>query len=216
MTTRFGLHRRGALRWGVRAATAVALLPIAGCSLNNAPRREFQVLRDLPGTGPVAAPAVRIPHVLLLAPSTASGLYGSDRMVYSVDGLTRSYFEYGLWTQRPARSLDELALLRLQRAGVFRAVVPSTAGVRGDLQLSLALEDLYFDGSDPNDMVRLVVTATLIDWRRRRLLAVEHFTQQQPSPTRDDDGMAAAASVAVGRLLDQLVPWCVSSAAAAD
>jgi len=213
-TTRRAPPRRDALRLGLHAAAAVTLLPLLGCSLNNSPRREFQVLRDLPGDGPLPAPATRIPHVLLLAVPTASSLYDSDRMVYSVDGLTRSYFEYGLWAERPARSLNKLALQRLQRSGVFEGVASSTAGVRGDLQLTLGLEDLYFDESQPDDLVRLVVSATLVDWRRRRLLAAERFTQQQPSPTRDDDGMARAAGIAVGRLLDQLVAWCARGAAA--
>lgn len=210
---RFEPPRRCVLRGSVRAAAALALLPLAGCTLNNAPRREYQVLHDPRGTTAPPSPGAHIDRVLLLAAPTASGLYDSNRMVYSIDGRTRSYFEYGLWAERPARSLNNLALSRLARSGIFAGVAPSTTGVRGDLLLTLQLEDLYFDEADPHNIVQLSFTATLVDWRQRRLLATARFTQQELSPTRDDDGMAQAASVAVGRLLDQLVAWCARSAA---
>lgn len=204
--------RRCALRFSVRCAAAMALLPLAGCSLNNAPRREYQVLRDVPGTAETPNSGPRVERVLLLASPLASPLYDSSRMVYSVDGSTRSYFEYGHWSERPASALNQLALARLAKSGIFSSVALSTAGVRGDLMLTLRLDDLYFDETDARNPVRLAVTATLVDWRNRRLLATERFELQQPSATRDADGMAQAAGVAVGRLLDQLVPWCAHAA----
>ena len=76
------------------------------------------------------------------------GLYDSDRMVFSADGRSRSYFQFGNWSERPAQSLLLLAETRLARSKRFREVASSTSGVRGDLLLSLRLDELYLDAVD--------------------------------------------------------------------
>ena len=133
-------RRRLLLGLGV---TAPALL-LAGCSLGNAPRRDFHLLRDADSQAPTPA-GPQIDKVLLVGSSTMPGLYDSDRMVFSADGRSRSYFQFGNWSERPAQSLQVLAETRLQRSKRFRDVAASTSGLRGDLLLSLRLDELYLD-----------------------------------------------------------------------
>ena len=95
------------------------------------------------------------------------GVYGSDRMVFSKDGHSRSYFQFGFWSERPAQTLLTLAEARLARSQRFSAVAASTAGVRGDLLLSLRLDELYLDVSVEPARVRLGISAELVDWRQR-------------------------------------------------
>ena len=86
------------------------------------------------------------------------GLYDSDRMVFSADGRSRSYFQFGYWSERPAQSLLLLAETRLARSKRFREVASSTSGVRGDLLLSLRLDELYLDASADPGQVKLIVS----------------------------------------------------------
>ena len=123
-----------------------------------------------------------IDKVLLVSSGAMPGLYDSDRMVFSADGRSRSYFQFGNWSERPAQSLLLLAETRLARSKRFREVASSTSGVRGDLLLSLRLDELYLDASAEPGQVKLIVTAELIDWRSRQLLARRGFVQAAAVP----------------------------------
>jgi ABC-type uncharacterized transport system auxiliary subunit len=200
-----------------RLLRPLPLLGVAGllgaCSLGNAPRSDFYLLRDAAGPGAEAGGA-RIDRVLMVSAMAPPGLYDSDRMVFSADGLSRSYFQFGYWSERPAQSLQTLAEARLATAGRFRQVVSSTSGVRGDLLLSLRLDELYLDASQPPGIVWLGVSAELIDWRDRRLLGRRQLRQSAPMLRAGAPGLAEAAGQAMGVLLATLAEWSAATAAA--
>lgn len=203
--------RRRALAGALLAAPAW----LAGCTLPQAPRQEFHLLRDgagAEGVGPTSAQAPNA-KVLLVSAFAPPGLYGSDRMVYSADGHARSYFQFGFWSERPAQTLQALAEARLVRSQRFATVAASTAGVRGDLLLSLRLDALYLDASADPGQVRLIVSAELIDWRQRTLLARQRLQHTAAVARRDAADLATAASQALAALLDELVPWVAAAAA---
>lgn len=203
------------------ALLAAAPAWLAGCALPSAPRQEFHLLRDgdttgaggTDGTGGDAPALPRIDKVLLVSAHAAPGLYDGNRMVFSSDGHTRSYFQFGFWSERPAQTLQTLAVVRLARSRRFGEVASSTAGVRGELLLSLRLDELYFDASVDPGQLRLIVTAELVDWRQRTLLARRRLQQVSTVTQRDATGMAASATQALGALLDELVPWVAAAAA---
>ena len=190
-----------------------APLALAACALGSGQRRDFFLLRDTAADS-AAVPGPAVDKVLLVASGAMPGLYDSDRMVFSADGRSRSYFQFGYWSERPAQSLLLLAENRLIKAGRFRGVAASTAGVRGDLLLSLRLDELYLDASVNPGQVRLSVSAELIDWRERKLLARRTFQQTVSVSPRDAPDLALAGSQAVGVLLGELVDWAAASAAA--
>jgi ABC-type uncharacterized transport system auxiliary subunit len=203
--------RRSALRRlaGVFGAAAPALL--GACA--GPPRTDYHLLRD---AGPAPAPAAaRSDKVLLLANGSPASLYDTERMVFSVDGASRSYFQFGYWTERPQRRLLQLAEERLVAHRAFREVVLSTSGVRGELLLTLRLESLYLDDAADPARARLAFGAELVDWRARRLLARRRFAREADVRDHDAAAFAAAASDAMGALLGELVDWVVPAAAPA-
>ena len=123
----------------------------------------------------------------------------------------RSYFQFGYWSERPAQSLQTLAEARLAQAGRFRDVVTSTSGVRGDLLLTLRLDEIYLDTASTPQRVSLAVTAELIDWGQRRLIARRTFRQFAAVAQGGAAEFADAASDALGRMLGELVDWTVQS-----
>jgi len=152
---------------------------------------------------------------LLLDLAASPTLYDSDHMVFSADGISRSYFQFAQWSERPARSLLRLSESRLAAAGKFSSVASSSSGLRGDLLLTLRLDELYLDDTRRPGRVQLSFTATLLDWRQRRLIARRSFSGTQDAVTQDAAGLAGAASVVLGALLGELVDWAGASAAAA-
>ena len=210
--------RRRLLRRTLRllplAAAAPLLSSLQACGLDPAPRIDYHALRDLGGVGNLpTGSAVRIDKALLLSASAAPTFYDTDRMVFSADGKSRSYFQYGFWTAAPTRSLLTLAEQRLAQAGAFRTVALSTSGVRGDLLLNLRLDELYLDDAANPAQARLSFTADLVDWRQHSLLSRRSFSLSQAVTTRNASGLALAASQATTALLDELVAWAASSAA---
>jgi ABC-type uncharacterized transport system auxiliary subunit len=91
----------------------------------------------------------------------------------------------------------------------FRAVMLSTAGVRGDRLLTLRLDELYLDDSVSPGQMRLVFSAELIDWSQRQLLARRMFSHSVPVATRDAPGAALSASRALTALLGELQAWAL-------
>lgn len=217
----------------LRRLPALGLLPLtglAGCgSLDNAaPRFDFFVIEDLRGasspapTGPQTPAATgsagsgmrpRIDRTLLLTTGPTQALYDSDRMVYTRDREGRAYYQYSNWSERPARRILTLAEARLARDGAFRAVASTVAGVRGDLVLSLRLDELLHDDSVQPGLMKLTMTADLLDWRTRQLVARRSFEQSAPVALREARGAARATNLAVTALLDALSAWTEASAA---
>jgi ABC-type uncharacterized transport system auxiliary subunit len=205
--------RRAALRRLALGGIA-APLPLLLGACAGSPRIDYHLLRDAAPPAPPAA--TRIDKVLLLASGNPAALYDTERMVFSADGTSRSFFQFGFWADRPQRRLLQLAEERLVRTQAFREVALSTAGVRGDLVLTLRLESLYLDHATQPSQAWLAFGAELLDWRARRLLARQRFARS--ADVRGDDdarAFAAAASGVAGVLLGELVAWVASAAATA-
>jgi len=228
--------RRRAVRrlGGLLAIASPSVASLGGCALNSSPRQEFYALDDLkpaaplarpgasderpadspkPAAAAAAGPAPRIDRVLLLTAGASQSMFDSDRMVFSADGVSRAYFQYANWTERPVRRLLVLAERRLARSGAFRAVAPSTSGVRGDLLLTLRLDELFYDGSFTPSRTTISVHGELIDWRSRTFIARHTFTESVQSFSNDARGAAQAAGKAVTVVLDDLAIWVESAAA---
>jgi len=199
---------------GVMVCAMVCVLTglVTGCSslslTNTSPKVDYFVLRDL--ALPAATTAGKPPRnnrVLLIAGSTSQSLFDSERMVFTKDGISRSYYQFANWSDRPASSVAGLAETRLSRVGGFKTVAQSTSALRTDLLLSLRLNELTHDDAISPGVVRLDVTADLLDWRTRELIARQTFTQKVAVNSRDSIGGAQAANRAVTAMLDELSLW---------
>ena len=210
--------RRRVIRLGTAwsaAAAGVLAGSLAGCEslTNTAPAFEFFVIDDLrPPAEPVDA-ARRIDRTILLTLGPTQALYDSDRMVFTRDGASRAYYQYANWGERPSRRLLALTEQRLAGRARFRTVARTTSGVRGDLLLSLRLEELVHDESTRPAVLRESVSVELIDWRTRQLLGRQTFAQTATVETPDARGAARAANLATTALLDALTDWVETTAA---
>ncbi len=203
--------RRALLTGGV-AVGALALGGLAGCGGLGGPGRstEFFVLDDLhPAFAAPGAPtaAVTSPTTLLIAGGTTPTLYDSDRMVYTRDGVGHAYYQYANWSERPLRRLLTLAERRLALEAGVQAVAPSVSGVRGDLLLTIYLDELVHDHTTQPGEMRLGTRAELLNWRRRTLLARRDFQLTAPLTRADARGANQAANQALTAWLDILTPW---------
>jgi ABC-type uncharacterized transport system auxiliary subunit len=208
----------------VLAGTGLSLLgaagALSGCAnpLGNAsPRTEFYVLEDQRRPAESTAASLHTPAttglVLMLASGATQALFDSDRIVFMRDGVGRGYYAYANWSERPTRRLVTLAENRLAASGRFKAVVQSVSGVRGDLLLTLRLEDLTHNDSNTASRLQLAVSAELVDWRTHTLVQRRRFDHQVNLESRNAAGAVQAGNRAVTDFLDQLTHWAVGAAA---
>jgi len=186
---------------------------LAGCvSFQDVPPREYYVLDDLAKTGASrqAAPAGR---VLLVNAASASPFYDTQNLVFSRSPGQRAYYQFAGWTERPGRRLSELLMRRLETRGSFKSVAATTAGIKGDFVLSTRLEEFYHDtGANPGS-VRVEVSAELVDYAGRTIVAQRRFAQSVPAAGENAQAAVAAFNRAATTLLDEMSAWIEGAAA---
>lgn len=196
-------------------AACFALLLLAGCLGGGAgPARQFFVL-DASGAhaAPRAAPPLKA--TLLVAGTTVDGFYDADSLVFSRAPGERQYYQFASWTERPARRIAYLAQRRIEASGVFTGVAGLASGVSGDLLLNVALVDFYHDVTAAPGVVRVSVTAELVDARSRALLGRRAFTATASVASDDARGAAMGFERATAEALDRLSAWVETTAAGA-
>ena len=194
-----------------RRAALLAIAALPGCTVlgRDRPAPTYFVLRDIADVGP--APN-RVPRALLVAPTSTSPFYDTQSIVFSREPGTRGYYQFAAWTERPGRRFDALLLARLERRGAFASVASITAGVRGDLLLSLALIELYHDDRNAPGHVRIEISAELVDRNDRRLLGRRTIVQEAAVEQDNAEGAVRAFETAMAKLLDEVTVWVEQAA----
>jgi len=197
--------------------TSLALLPAAGlpgCFGGAAGHTWWEL--EAPGDAGSAEPhAARATLSLVVEGVAAGALLDGAALLYSRSPGMRSPYQQASWAERPATRLARLAQRRLQARGGFRDVSTADSGIAPDLLLTLTLEQLHHDlsgASGASGTLQLALSAVLIDWRSRRLMATRAFAIEEPVASADAAGAVAAAGRAAAKLLDALAPWVETSA----
>lgn len=189
----------------------VLMAALGGCaSFGPQEAQRYYVLE----ASPAGAKATVTPRAatLLVAPTTVSGFYETQDIVYSRAPGMRAYYQLHTWAERPGRRLSELLVMRLERAGSFSTVATVLGGVRGQVILGTHLAEFYHDAATAPGSVKVVVTAELTDPVRRILLARRTFERSVPAPSYDAPGAVQAFNAAVTALLDDIAAWVEVSA----
>jgi cholesterol transport system auxiliary component len=135
------------------------------------------------------------------APTTAASFYDTQDIVFSRSPGTRGYYQFSHWTERPQRVIqDELAA----------RYVPDRDGY----VLATHLVEIYHDAASAPGTSRVTVAAELVERTHRTLVARRTFTRDAPAASHDAGGAVAGFNAAAGAVLDDIVGWADSEAAA--
>jgi cholesterol transport system auxiliary component len=180
---------------------------LAGCMwFQDVPPREYYVLDDLAQAG-ASRPAAQAGRVLLVTPASASPFYDTQNLVFSRSPGQRAYYQFAGWTERPGRRLTELLVRRLEARGSFKSVAATTAGIKGDFVLSSRLEEFYHDTSANPGSIRIEVSAELLDYGGRTIVAQRRFVQSVPATGENAQAAVAAFNRAATTVLDDMSSW---------
>lgn len=143
----------------------------------------------------------------------APGFEG-DAMLYMRRSRRLEAYARGRWADAPARMLQPAVVEALAGAGLFRAVVAGPGPARAALRLDLRLLALYHDLTAERPAVRLVLRATLVERRSRRVLATRRVEASAPAPPDGAGAAADGAARALDLALAELVRFCRETLAA--
>lgn len=206
-------------RWLHTLAVMIAVVS-AGCVSpfgRDQPARNWYELSDLragsaQGSAPAPAPAGKADAgnglVLLISATSANSFYDTTSIAFSRgEPASRGYYHYAGWTERPVKRISHFLERRLVARNGFRAVAQATSGIRGDLLLNLRLQEIFVDAVRAPGTARVSVTAELVDWRDRTVVARRGFAQAAPIEREEPAAAVAGFNRALTDLLDELVPW---------
>ncbi|MDD4928284.1 MAG: ABC-type transport auxiliary lipoprotein family protein [Gallionella sp.] len=207
----FNLKKPGTnIRLPCRIVPVLALL-LTACSALPSPRvanTHFYLL----DAGPVAS-ASHAKSDKVLAISMTSGEPGFDtpQMAYIRQAHELEYFANHQWADTPARMLKPLLVQALESD--FRAVVQAPGGIPAEIRLDTDLIRLQQDFSTKPGRVQLTLRAQLINVKDKKVIAIKLFDESENTPSDDAYGGVIAANLALGRILNKLVVFCLDATA---
>ncbi len=161
-----------------------------------------------------AAPAAKpLARELVIAPVAGSSIDDSFSLAFARNPPSRAPYQFATWSERPSTQLAQQLVDRLAARRSFASVALLGRGIGGDLQLNLVVVDFFHDVAAGAAQVRVHVE--LVDRLSRRLIARQSFTATATVPQANAAGAAAGLSAAANQVLDGVVTWLETSAAAA-
>jgi ABC-type uncharacterized transport system auxiliary subunit len=183
-----------------RASIVAAWIACAGCAGKLPETRYYQL----------APPEARMrgggDGLLVLEALTTDAAYDDERIVYRTTPFRLDYYQYHRWSSAPGVMVGNYLEQALETSGRFRAVVRDpTPGAPVNLTgRVLAIEEV--DRSKTSWLGRIVLELVLTDARTGEALWTEQFEETEPLRQQTPEGLAAAISIAMTRIVARTVP----------
>jgi ABC-type uncharacterized transport system auxiliary subunit len=144
--------------------------------------------------------------LLVLDTLTADAAYDDDRIVYRTTPFRLDYYQYQRWSSTPGIMVGNYLEQALEASGRFRGVVRE---MTPDAPVVLAgrvvaIEEV--DRSKTEWIGRIVVELLLTDARTGEALWTEQIEETEPLSHQTPEGLAAALSIAMSRIVAHTVP----------
>jgi cholesterol transport system auxiliary component len=191
-----------------RSAVALLVITAAGCLSPRAespPTHTYQLSLVAEHADP--RPADLNGPVLLVSPLQAEPGFETPWMVYVRRPYELEHYAVNQWADTPARMITTLMVQKLDRTGIWRAVVPLPSSVRGDYRLDAHGFALRQEFLQQPSRVRVTVHAQLVDVKESRVVGARTFEAMENAPSEDAYGGVVAANRAVAGLLDRIAAW---------
>ena len=201
-------HRLSSRMAGGMAALLAAMAMAACVSVGIGGEGSRQVTYRL--TDAAIAPVRRdapLVGALLIQPLPADALADTLSIAYSGRSHEFAFYQLATWTERPVRQLPRLLQHRLEARGLAGAVGLLGEPLRADWLLTVAVDTLHHDVSQPPGQARLALTVEIFDTRRQARIARRSFAADVATPSADSAAAALAMSQAVGQVFDEVTPW---------
>jgi cholesterol transport system auxiliary component len=161
-----------------------------------------------PSTQP--APSAATLTLVVNTPRADAG-FDSQHMMYVREPYKLEYFAHNEWVDTPARMLAPLIVAAVSNRGVFKAVVPASAGPSGELTLDTEIVRLQQDFSVRPSRVVFTLRAYALATVTRKTIIWREIETVVVAESDDPLGGVAAANRAVQAALQQVADFCTEA-----
>jgi ABC-type uncharacterized transport system auxiliary subunit len=131
--------------------------------------------------------------------------YDDERIVYRTSPYRLDYYEYERWAAAPGPMITDFLAASLARTGRFHALPRETTDAPVVLSGRVtAIEEI--DESHDRWLGHVSLALTLTDARTGATVWSERFDEREPLRSQTPEGLAAALSVAMSRIVDAAAP----------
>ena len=209
---RAGVNRSAAARTRTGLATT-ALLLVAGCNglIPTGPAPDLYSLTPK-STFDQAMPVVDW-QLVIEEPLAAGGL-DTTRIAVRPAPTELKYYADARWIERAPRMIQTLMVESFENSGSIVAVGRQTIGLRSDFNLKTELRELqaeYFDGVDQAPVVRVRLNVKIVRQPDQGIIASRSFERAVRANGQDVPTVVEAFDLALGRVLKELVNWCLTT-----
>jgi len=148
--------------------------------------------------------------VLEVSAPRASPGFETAQMVYVQRAYELDYFAANRWADTPSRMLGPILAQALEQSGSFSAVVQAPSIVPADVRVVSELVRLQQNFEMHPSRIEFALRVQAIDVRSKRLLATRLFEATESAQSDDPYGGVTAANVALQRILEQVVDFCIA------
>jgi len=144
--------------------------------------------------------------VIVLESLNTDPAYDDDRIVYRTTPFRFDYYQYQRWSSAPGVMVGNYLEQALERSGKFRAVVRELTPDAPVLLSGRVLAIEEVDQSKTAWLGRIVLELRLTDARSGAALWTRQLEETEPLKAQTPEGLAAALSIAMGRVAAQTIP----------
>jgi len=182
-----------------RASVAAVWIACAGCGGKLPDTRYYQL-------APTDAKVRGGDGMLVLETLTTDAAYDDERIVYRTTPYRIDYYQYHRWSSAPGVMVGNYLEQAFETSGKFRAVVRDTIPDAPVILAGRVIAIEEVDRSKTEWIGRLVLELVLTDARTGEALWTEQLEETEPLRQQTPEGLAAALSVAMSRIVAHTVP----------
>jgi cholesterol transport system auxiliary component len=145
----------------------------------------------------------------------ASAALDTDRILVRPGGNEIKYFANSRWSERAPALVQSHLIRAFDQSNAIIGVGRQTVAMRGDYDLQgelNAFDAIYGGGTTP--MARVAITLKIVREPSEQIIAARSFTQEERAVDPTMSSIAAAFQDALGKMLDEAVPWVLATAQA--
>jgi ABC-type uncharacterized transport system auxiliary subunit len=182
-----------------RAGVAAVWIACAGCGGKLPDTRYYQL----------ATPDTKVrggDGVLVLDALTADAAYDDERIVYRTTPVRIDYYQYHRWSSAPGNMVGNYLEQAFKTSGKFRAVLRDPTPDAPVILAGRVIAIEEVDRSKTAWIGRIVLELVLTDARTGEPLWSEQLEETEPLRRQTPEGLAAALSIAMARIVAHAVP----------
>ena len=192
-------------RYAPHAATAIACLMLAGCTLKAAAPPSTYDLRA-PRVMTVTAPRPSKFQLVVDQPTSVRAL-GSSRILVKPSPQEITFSKGAAWSDRLPNLVQVRMIQAFQNAGLVKAVGSRSDRLDADMELATQLNAFQIEMQDGATTAYVNLYIKAIDGQRGRMIASRGFERRVPVQGRNAPAMVAALDEAFDSTMRDIVPW---------